>query len=195
MAFYWQIVCLDNATVLTVRSQLILCGNHVWHRVQPRWENSQIEMYSNQFIAPVSGILYTLPYLVPSSKDSSFASQAKTDGTNDARLAGSIGSNNHVQIWSRIHFSVVISPVKRNVNIIWFPAVILKKSSVEYIQGTLTLLRFLCVYDYKNASKTIWERIETAILSIYFILFLMELGLSKMEMSRCVCFNENYMHT
>lgn len=133
MAFYWQIVCPNNATVLTVRSQLILSGNHVWHRVQPRWENNQTEMYSSQshqFITPV----LCLHYLVPSSKDRGFASQAKADGTNYARLAGSIGSNNHVQIWSRIHFSVVISPVKRNVNI-WFPAVSLKRASIESLRG------------------------------------------------------------
>lgn len=172
MAFYGQIVCLNNATVLTIRSQLILCCNHVWQRVRPWWENNQ---NWNVFIPfPILGI-HSTHYLVHSSKDSGFASQAKTDGTNNARLAGSIGSNNHVQIWSRIHFSVVISPVKRN---ILFPAVILKRASAESIQGTLTQLRFLCVYDYKNDSKIIWEPFKNCILSIYFTLpvFLVELG-------------------
>lgn len=136
MAFYWQIVCLNNVTVLTVRSQLILRGNHVWHRVRPRWGKKS---KWNVFI-PVKPVLlilvYTLHYLVPPSKDTGFASQAKTDGTNNARLAGSIGSNNHVQIWSRIHFSVVISSVRRNVNMIWFPALSLKRASAESNQGT-----------------------------------------------------------
>lgn len=59
----------------------------------------------------------TKNYLIPSSKNSRFASQTKTDGTNDAGLASSIGSNNHVEIWSRIHLSVFISPVTGNVNI------------------------------------------------------------------------------
>lgn len=59
-------------------------------------------------------------YLVPSSEDSRLARQAETDGTNDARLARSIGSDNHVQIWSRIHLGVVIGPVKGKVNMMWF---------------------------------------------------------------------------
>lgn len=120
-------------------------------------------------------MVYTRHYLVPSSKESSFASQSKTDGTNDAGLASSIGSNNHVQILSRIHFSVVISSVKRNVNMIWFPAVILKR--VESIQGTLTLLRFLCIYNYITQKQ--YGNLQKLQSFIYFILFLIELGLSK----------------
>lgn len=120
-------------------------------------------------------MVYTRHYLVPSSKESSFASQSKTDGTNDARLASSIGSNNHVQILSRIHFSVVISSVKRNVNMIWFPAAILKRA--ESIQGTLTLLRFLCIYNYITQKQ--YGNLQKLQSFIYFILFLIELGLRK----------------
>lgn len=100
---------------------------------------------SSSQVLLIHGVLYSLHYLVPSSKDGGFASQAKTDGTNDARLAGSISSNNHVQIWSRAQFSVVIGPVKRNVNMRQFTAVILKRAPVKSNQETSTMFTFLCV--------------------------------------------------
>lgn len=61
-------------------------------------------------------MLYSAVYLVASSQDSSLASQTKTDGTHNARLASSIGSDNHVQIGSRIHLSVVIGPARGKSN-------------------------------------------------------------------------------
>lgn len=51
-------------------------------------------------------------YLVTPAQNGSLASQTQTDGTHDAGLASSVGSNNHIQIRSRIHHRVVIGPVR-----------------------------------------------------------------------------------
>lgn len=50
-------------------------------------------------------------HLVASAQDSGLSSQTQTDGAHDAGLAGSIGSNDHVQIWSGKQHGVVVSAV------------------------------------------------------------------------------------
>lgn len=51
-------------------------------------------------------------HLVTSAQDSGLSSQTQADGTNNAGLASSIGSNNHVQVRSRENLRVVIGPVR-----------------------------------------------------------------------------------
>ena len=55
-------------------------------------------------------------HLVSSAQNGRLAREAQTYGTHDARLARSVGTHNHVQVWSRIHNRMIVGSGRENVS-------------------------------------------------------------------------------